>query len=149
MIVKNRKGISTFIATLLLMVLAVAAGVVIYAYTMGYLGGFGSPQTMGAISIDTATMVYTPTEGRTIVTAYIRNIGKTSFTAQNVYADGVQLVSNQWSFTEPTIAEGGVGALVIDQGATASSTYVFNNAVTYTIKIIGVDNTQLTFQVKP
>ena len=54
-VAKRRKGISTFIATLLLMVLAVAAGVVIYAYTMGYLGGFTTPQTMGALSLDTAT----------------------------------------------------------------------------------------------
>ncbi len=36
----KKDGISTFIATLLLMVLAVSAGVVIYAYTMGYLGNF-------------------------------------------------------------------------------------------------------------
>ena len=50
--VRNRKGISTFIATLLLMVLAVAAGEG-YAYTMGYLGSFNTPQQMGAISVDT------------------------------------------------------------------------------------------------
>jgi len=43
----KRKGISTFIATLLLMVLAVAAGIVIYAYTMGYLGGFGGTEQLG------------------------------------------------------------------------------------------------------
>ena len=55
-VAKKRKGISTFIATLLLMVLAISAGVVIYAYTMGYLGSFGGPTTMGAIAIDTSSL---------------------------------------------------------------------------------------------
>jgi hypothetical protein len=49
--------IEVLIATLLLMVLAVSAGVVIYAYVMGYLGGFGSPTTMGGISVDTLPKV--------------------------------------------------------------------------------------------
>jgi hypothetical protein len=40
----TRRGISTFVASLLLMVLAVCAGVVMYAYTMGYLNGFNGPQ---------------------------------------------------------------------------------------------------------
>lgn len=78
---KNRRGISTFIATLLLMVLAVAAGVVIYAYTMGYLGGFGSPTQMGAISIDSGS--FDASTGTLEV--YIRNIGKTSVLPQDAY----------------------------------------------------------------
>ena len=41
---RRKKGISTFIATLLLIVLVVAAGVLIYSYTMGYLGGINAPR---------------------------------------------------------------------------------------------------------
>ncbi len=80
----KKDGISTFIATLLLMVLAVSAGVVIYAYTMGYLGGFGGPQTMGAISLDTHNFA----DG-THLQVYVRNIGKSTFELQSVYIDGV------------------------------------------------------------
>jgi hypothetical protein len=34
-----KKGISTFAATILLIILAISAGLVIYAYVIGYLGG--------------------------------------------------------------------------------------------------------------
>jgi type III secretory pathway component EscS len=130
MIVKeNRKGISTFIATLLLMVLAVSAGVVIYAYTMGYLGGFGGPQTMGAISLDTYNI------GATSIEVYVRNIGKTTFELQSVYIDGVSFTT----FTPLTIDENQVGDTTI--------TYTFNT-LSHTIKLIGVDNTQISFNAK-
>ena len=146
---KNRKGISTFIATLLLMVLAVSAGVVIYAYTMGYLGGFGGPQTMGAISIDTWALEPTATGTNPELSAYIRNIGKTSFTPDAVYVNGQKLVGD-WKFGKvPSIkpftalAENEVGTLQI-----FTAQWNFEGSITYDVKIVGVDNTQLSFQVK-
>ncbi|MGD0804542.1 MAG: hypothetical protein ABSA11_10785, partial [Candidatus Bathyarchaeia archaeon] len=149
-------GISTFIATLLLMVLAVAAGVVIYAYVMGYLGGFTTPQTMGALSLDTATLTIPGTAGPTALTAYIRNIGHTSFTAASVY---VQTGSNSYLILQSTsgwdfnggvlVPEGGVGLLTIAQGPNVlGNPMTFASGVTYTVKIIGKDNTQITFNVK-
>jgi hypothetical protein len=155
MIVKKRKGISTFIATLLLMVLAVAAGVVIYAYTMGYLGGLGSPQTMGDISVDTWSL--TGTNNQYALTAYVRNIGKTTFQLDQVYVNGVQIkvasaspVVVGWVFTYPSgssLAENVVGTLSIPYG-TSPNGYAFAGSITYDIKLIGVDNTQISFQVK-
>ena len=133
MIVKKRKGISTFIATLLLMVLAVSAGVVIYAYVMGYLGGFGGPQTMGAISIDTYNIA---ADGSTIE-IWVRNIGKTTFTLQNVYIDGAQILPA--NFDALTLGETEVGQTTIH--------WQFDS-LTHAIKLIGVDNTQISTNVK-
>jgi hypothetical protein len=130
---KNRKGISTFIATLLLMVLAVSAGVVIYAYTMGYLGGFGGPQTMGAISLDT----YNFNTAGTQLRVYVRNIGKSTFELQSVYIDGVSVPTAD--FSKPVITENNVGDTTI--------TYTFDT-LTHVIKLIGVDNTQISFNAK-
>jgi hypothetical protein len=155
---KNRKGISTFIATLLLMVLAVSAGVVIYAYTMGYLGGFGGPQTMGAISIDTSTLDPTTTDNADAVIAYVRNIGKATFKCDSVYLDGVLLATGEWTLKDEKgttstaddtvdVAEGKVGTLRIIQD-TSTTPDRFVASKTYEIKIIGVDNTQLSFQIK-
>jgi hypothetical protein len=129
---KKRKGISTFIATLLLMVLAVSAGVVIYAYTMGYLGGFGGPQTMGAISLDTYNF-----GSATSIQVYVRNIGKTTFQLQSVYIDGS---STGVSFTALSLNENGVGSTTITVPDVGTTTHV--------IKIIGVDNTQISFNAK-
>jgi hypothetical protein len=133
MIVKNRRGISTFIATLLLMVLAVAAGVVIYAYTMGYLGGFGGPQTLGSISIDTYNI---PTD--ISVDVYVRNIGKTTFVLQNAYFDGTPVTS----FTPTAYQQ------VENEAKLYTITTGSIGATTHTIKLIGVDNTQISFNIK-
>jgi hypothetical protein len=161
---KNRKGISTFIATLLLMVLAVAAGVVIYAYTMGYLGSFGGPQTMGAISLDTTSLNVDSQLGAVGVTSYIRNIGRTAFIVDSVYVNGMKIAPQNttgsikgYTFTPASgINEGSVGTLWIDQSPVIDGTQKttktiavnFIGSTTYDIKIIGKDNTQLSFQVK-
>ena len=150
-VTKKQKGISTFIATLLLMVLAISAGVVIYAYTMGYLGSFGGGQTMGAISIDAWSLDPTADTNSTALTAYIRNIGKTAFQANTVYVNGVQIDADFWAFNDDDpLIENKVGTLTIEMGAKTDGTdgYKFAGSITYDIKFIGVDNTQLSFQVK-
>ena len=149
MIVNKRSGISTFIATLLLMVLAVSAGVVIYAYTMGYLGGFGGPKTLGSISIDTWTFwddPATPAEEYSL-TVYVHNIAKTSFDLDAVYINGA-LVAKKADF-ELALQENEVKQLTIFYGATAGAGYYpWATGKTYDVKIVGADNTQVSFQVK-
>ncbi len=168
----KRKGISTFIATLLLMVLAVAAGVVIYAYVMGYLGTMGNPTSLGSISLDSASL--TQANGVLTLNAYVRNIGHASFTIDSVYIDGIKIAAvagtvgaaNGYSFTYPSgssnLGENGVASLAIGQnpyidGTTTSAitgtvngqaTSGFQSSITYSIKLIGKDNTQLSFNVK-
>lgn len=127
---EERRGISTFIATLLLMVLAVSAGVVIYAYTMGYLGGFGGADMLGAMSLDEASMT------TTTLTAHVRNIGRTTVEITTAYINGAQTTLG----TPVTISESGVGTVTITGTWTAGSTYE--------VKFVAKDNTQLGFQVK-
>jgi FlaG/FlaF family flagellin (archaellin) len=133
MIVSNyHKGISTFIAALLMILLAVAAGVVIYSYTMGYLGGLGgSPQT-GAMSLDSST------GSTTAITSYIRNIGKTTLVIDQVYVDGTPVAAAKLTLPA-SITEGATGTVTITDTFTASKTY--------TIKLIAKDNTQLSYSV--
>jgi len=126
----KRKGISTFIATLLLMVLAVSAGVVIYAYTMGYMGGFGGTDTLGAMSLDEASML------DDTITAYVRNIGKTDLEIVTAYVDGEEAVVAETDIIEGTVEEVIITAAAFDVGKT------------YEVKLICEDNTQLSFSVK-
>jgi len=132
MITKN-KGVSTFIAVLLLMALAVAAGVVIYSYTMGYLGGMGGSSLPGTLSLDTATCL----ESTGTMTAYVRNIGKGSISFDAAYVDGVNA-----TFTATP------DPLQPEDVAIVTVTYPFTAPTTYEIKLVGKDNTQLTFNVK-
>ncbi len=135
MMTKNR-GISTFIATLLLMVLAVAAGAIIYAYTMGYLGGLGSSKTPGTLSLDSAKGYTNDT-----IIAYVRNIGKGSVKIDSVYVDGTKV-----SITKPsdtTISEGSVVKFVID-----ASSVNLESGKTYEVKLVATDGTNLVFTVQ-
>ena len=135
--IEKRRGISTFIATLLLMVLAVSAGVVIYAYTMGYMGGFGGTDTLGAMSLDEADMV--PDE----ISAYVRNIGKTDVEVVTVYVDGMEADLTDTTYTIP---EGEVTLVLIDPDGDPGTAWDVGK--TYEVKIICEDNTQLSFSVK-
>jgi hypothetical protein len=146
-LVKNRKGISTFIATLLLMVLAVSAGVVIYAYTMGYLGGFGGTEQLGAMSADE---VYA---NSSMIRAYVRNIGKTTLNVSRVYVDGdLMTICNATTGTignSVEILENEVAAVYI--GADDPEDFSdddFQSGKTYEVKLIAADNTQLSLSVK-
>ena len=140
MITRSRRGISTFIATLLLMVLAVSAGVVIYAYTIGYVGGFGGPLTLGSISVDAWTLTQDTSTPATdyYLTAHLRDTGKMTFKIDRIYVNGLEEI--RFTPTDLTLAEGGIDDLVITGG--------FEGSKTYEIKLIGVDNTQLILQVK-
>jgi len=129
---KSRKGISTFIATLLLILLAVAGGVVIYAYTMGYLGGLGGTTQTGTMSVDSST------GSTTAVVIYVRNVGKTSIVLDKVYQDGGEGASAKLSL--PTsIAEGATGTVTI--------TDTFTSGKTYTFKLVAKDGAQLPVTV--
>jgi len=157
MIAKRKKrGISTFIATLLLMVLAVSAGVVIYAYVMGYLGGFGGTETLGSMSLDNAKLTIAPESINTYLKVYIRNTGKVALTPVTAYIDGVKvdltydLNGGESPDTWPVI-EGAVFLLHIDYDDYTPAIpghFKWEAGKTYTIKVICKDNTQLSFSVK-
>ncbi len=134
MMLNKNKGVSTFIAVLLLMALAVAAGVVIYSYTMGYLGGMGGSSLPGTLSLDSATCL----ESTNTMTAYVRNIGKGSVSFDTVYVDGVN--STSWTATPNPVPPEDVAVVTV--------TGTFTSPTTYEIKLVGKDNTQLTFNVK-
>jgi len=78
-LMKNKKAFSAIIAALILMLIAVAAGVVVYAYVMGWIGGIQTnPPASGIITI----------ESYTDSTLYIRNHGTTTLTIDAVYRNG-------------------------------------------------------------
>lgn len=134
---KAKRAFSPVIAALILMLLAVAAGVVVYAYTMGWVGGAtkGEGGQYGELSLDSATAV----ASTNTITAYVRNIGGKSVTTDEAYVDDFQATS----ITSITIAEGAVVTITIN----ATSPGLAANT-TYEVKIVCTDGTSLTFSVK-
>jgi hypothetical protein len=118
---------------LLLIVLAVSAGIVIYSYVMGYLGGLGGGgSTPGSLSLDTSSC------NTSMIAAYVRNSGKGDVTLDKAYVDG-----EESAFTAAggnTISETAVKQVSISG--------TFSVGVTYEVKLVGKDNTQISFSVK-
>ena len=86
---KSRKGVSPVIATLLLIVIAVAAAVVTYSWVMGFIGTTTTApvQTQARIVIDAAMCdVFTNATGTFCnVTVYVRNVGTTQVNVTGLY----------------------------------------------------------------
>jgi hypothetical protein len=142
--IEESRGISSFIAIILLMVLAVSAGAVIYSYTMGHLGGLREGgQTFGRMSLDSA--VFTD-EG---FTAYIRNVGEGAVVLDRAYVDSTPVEGAGYGFEvngpgvgDDEIAEGetGVVTIKVPGGFEAGGKYEFT--------LVDKGNVQLTFTVK-
>jgi hypothetical protein len=139
----ERKGVSTYISVLLLIVVVIAGGILIYGYTMGWFGRLGGEGEMGILGIDEVSADGTANT----VTAYVRNLGGSSVTIDNVYIEGVLLVDanttvNTVALTTATaIDQSSVATVVITKGGLDPGT-------TYEVKLVAVDNTQLVFSVK-
>jgi archaeal type IV pilus assembly protein PilA len=74
---KTKRAISPIIATLLLILIAIAAGVVVYAYVAGFIGNSTQNQgsTINSISIDYQLLASSATNAKVPVTTYLRNLG--------------------------------------------------------------------------
>ncbi len=140
----ERKGVSTYISVLLLIVVVIAGGILIYGYTMGWFGRLGGEGEMGTLSFDEVSA--RSASGN--ITIYVRNVGSSSVTLDAVYVEGAVIddadvyvdtiaMTTQTPITEGSVATvriGGIGGLTL--------------GTTYEVRLVGVDNTQLVFSVK-
>jgi archaeal type IV pilus assembly protein PilA len=80
---ERSSAISPIIATLLLILIAIAAGVVVYAYVLGFVGSNtnGSAPGTSQLSIDTSS----GSSASNTVTAFFRNIGGSAAIITSVY----------------------------------------------------------------
>ena len=134
--IDNRKGVSTYISVLLLIVVVVSGGMMLYGYTMGWFGRLGGQGEMGTITLDSA-LAYSSND---TVIAFVRNVGASSVEFDEVYVADLP-ASSVVADTSP-LAEGQVTRVRISGGFTLTA------GRTYEVLIVGIDNTQLVFNVK-
>jgi len=136
----ERKGVSTYISVLLLIVVVIAGGILIYGYTMGWFGRLGGEGDLGILSIDESSA------NTTFIRVYLRNVGSTSVTLDAAYVEGdlvadADVYVDGTALTAPTaIGEGNVAFVEITNAGVAGTTYE--------VKLVGTDNTQIVFSVK-
>jgi hypothetical protein len=137
---KSKRGFSAIIASLILMLLAVAAGVVVYGYVMGWIGGATTnPRMTGHLSFDTT---YANVTGKKITLA-VRNVGGTNLVLSDVYVQGVNctglctinglvLTTNPYNLTVQQVAN-----LSINYTGMTASSY-------YTVEVVCKDGTLIS-----
>lgn len=136
---RRNKGFSAVIAALILMLLAVAAGVVVYAYVMGWIGGATGHNAgqYGELSLDTASA-----NGTTdMITVYLRNVGGKSVTPSRAYV-------NDYNATGITSTPADISSNTVASVSINATTPGLTKNVTYEVKIVCTDGTILTFSVK-
>src|SRR5215469_18023146 len=100
---RNKKGINTILAALLMVVIVVVASVMVYAWSTGLLGTLLVQPNVGkeALNMDSNSFA----TNNTVVSIFIRNSGTASVTLQSYYvkdANGNSYQMGTWS--GPTIA---------------------------------------------
>ena len=83
---EKRKGISPIIATLLLILIAIAAGVIVYAYVVGFIGASTSNtgNSQSVLSVENYCIsASTKCQGNTHYYIVIRNVGTTTLGTTN------------------------------------------------------------------
>ena len=127
---------SAVIASLILMLLAVAAGVVVYAYVMGWIGGATqNPTHTGKLQIDSLVA------NTTYIKAYVRNVGGVDLILNKTYVEGV-FVANTTAITDTT------GALPVQATAYIELAYTMVKHNFYDVMIVCKDGTAISTSVE-
>ena len=136
----ERKGVSTYISVLLLIVVVIAGGILIYGYTMGWFGRLGGEGEMGTLSLDESSA------NATFIKVYVRNVGSSSVTLDLAYVDGEQVAQTAVYVDDVDLTT----ATSIGQGdvVTVEITNTGVSGTTYEVRLVAVDNTQLVFSVR-
>lgn len=156
---KNRKGINTILAALLMVVIVVVASVMVYAWSTGLLGSLmgNGTQNVGKEALTMENFAFANT---TSVTLSIRNAGTAAVSFQAYYIkdnSGNSWQLNPWSPTGQPVNPNSVAPFTMNIGTSSCSscqytgttgqfaTFVGGNS--YTVQVVTTRNTPFTFTV--
>jgi ABC-type lipoprotein release transport system permease subunit len=140
-VLRNKKAFSAIIASLILMLLAVAAGVVVYAYVMGWIGGTQQSSTnTGILSVDSLTATVNGSK----IQLYVRNSGGNDLVLDKFYIE-VTAVTNATALTSTNkqVAVQGTAYLEFSGITPALQTNKF-----YEVKVVCTDGTIVSSSVQ-
>lgn len=134
---RAKRAFSPVIAALILMLLAVAAGVVVYAYVMGWIGGATTTGggTKGELQFDSLHA------NTTHITIYVRNVGGKDLLLSKIYVDGTEKAN------ETAIADAGV-SITVQSVAYLNVTHTMTTGYFYEVKVTCKDGTSVSQSVE-
>ena len=152
---RNKKGINTILASLLMVVIVVVASVMVYAWSTGLLGTLLVQPNVGkeALTMDTYAFPTPTTPPNSNVTLTLRNAGTVAITFSSYYvknATGTTFTQSAWT-SGPTIQPNAPGTIQIGLniagGSYSTSTFYFVPGNSYTVTLVTSRNNQFTFSV--
>ncbi len=150
---RDKKGINTILASLLMVVIVVVAAVMVYAWSTGLLSSLLVQNPVPKETLNYDSFNYGPTSN---ITIFIRNSGSATVSLQTYYVkdnSGNQYTSPS-TWTAGPIAPNAVNATVIKIGTTlcpqctysgAGTGYTFVSGNSYTITVVTTRNNQFTW----
>jgi FlaG/FlaF family flagellin (archaellin) len=155
---KNKRGIDTIIAELLMVLIVVVASFMVYAYATGLFGAIATPQKIASEQI---SLEYASFSNNTVVNLSIRDIGTTPITLKSYYVNdytGNQYTRSNWAtgpYLVPTFYPQGLPAnatILISSACSTSCTqsgtpFVFQSGYPYTIILVTATNSQFSFMI--
>jgi hypothetical protein len=153
-LVKNKKGIDTILASLLMVVIVVAASAMVYVYATGLFGALTkAPNTQKeAISLELAN--FQPANNN--VSLFLRNTGPVPVTLISYYvkdAGGNQYARTVWANQQPVAPITlGTFQLLINSACSPPCTltgaaFTFQPGNAYTIVVLSSRGSQFSFSV--
>lgn len=123
-LLKGKRAFSPVIAALILMLLAVASGVVVYAYVMGWIGGATTPGgTQGKLQFDSIYADATTDK----IKIYVRNVGSKDLLLSKIYVNGVDKAN------ATAIADAGV-SITVQSVKYLEVSYTMTDGYSYEVK---------------
>jgi len=152
---KNRRGIDTIIASLMMVVIVVIASVMVFTYATGLFGALLiAPKT----ATENISLEYASFSSNSTVNLYVRNTGSTPITLTSYYvkdASGNQYARTNWSPApapfSPTALANPIPVLIstaCGSGCTSTGTaFTFSQGQVYTVVLVTARNTQFSLSI--
>ena len=154
---KDKRGIDTIIAEVLMILIVVIASVMVYAYATGLFGAIATPQKVATEQI---SLEYWSFPSNNTVNLSIRDLGTTPITLKSYYVNdytGNQYTRADWttgSYPGPTFqpTSWANATILISSACSTSCTqsgapYVFQSGYPYTIILVTATNEQFSFMI--
>ena len=153
-LVRNKKAIDTIMATLLMVVIVVAASAMVFVYATGLFGALMRPPNFQKEALSLEFSNFGPVNPTYNVTLYLRNTGTVPITLTSYYvkdASGNQYAKNPW--TGPSIPPTQLGQpppqiLISACGCNNTGTpFTFQIGYSYTITMLSSRGSPFQFSV--
>ena len=154
-----RKGISPIIATVLLILIAIATGIVIYAFATGWIGGRLNQGSGPQAVLVVETGYWNGSTSETFV-LYVRNDGGAPANITRAYITdpngNVYYISTQYISSTASLATTGSGQGVIVTPGNVNTTVIYYGATSlsvqsgyaYKITIVSSDGSEVSYTVR-